>query len=127
MEDTYIGKSIPRFESINKVTGSAKYVHDMKFPGMLYARMLTTSHAHAGIISIDTSKAEKLSGVKAVLTGHELPYKIGLYLVDKDILAKGKVRYQGEAVAAVAAISEKIAYEALKMKRCRLFLTLLRR
>ncbi|MDN5312062.1 MAG: hypothetical protein PWQ68_1035 [Thermoanaerobacteraceae bacterium] len=115
MNESYIGKSIPRIESVDKVTGSARYVHDMKLPGMLYARILTSPHAHAKICSIDTSRAEKLPGVKAVLTGPELPYKLGLYLVDKDILAKDKVRYQGEAVAAVAAVSEEIAEEAVRL------------
>lgn len=113
--ERYIGKSIPRMESFEKVTGTARYVHDMALPGMLYARILTSPHAHARIVNIDVSKAEKLPGVRAVLVGSELPYKLGLYLVDKDILAKGKVRYQGEAVAAVAAVSEEVAQEAIDL------------
>jgi len=115
VSNSYIGKSIPRMESFEKVTGIAKYVHDMALPGMLYAKILTSPHAHARIVSIDKSEAEKLPGVKAVLVGSELPYKLGLYLIDKDILAKGKVRYQGEAVAAVAAESEEIARRAIEL------------
>lgn len=115
MTETYIGKGIPRMESFEKVTGTAKYVHDMYLPGMLHARILTSPCAHARIVSIDTKEAEDLPGVKAVLTGHDLPYKLGLYLIDKDILAKGKVRYHGEPVAAVAAESEEIAQKAIEL------------
>lgn len=115
MSKTYIGESIPRMESFEKVTGSAQYVHDMVLPGMLYAKILTSPHAHASIARIDTGEAERLTGVKAVLIGAELPYKLGLYLIDKDILAKGKVRYQGEPVAAVAAESEEIARKAVEL------------
>jgi len=81
-------------------------------------------HASAKILSIDTREAEKMPGVHAVLVGGELDYKVGLYMIDKDILAKGVVRYHGEAVAAVAAEEEwqaeraceaiKVAYEPLK-------------
>jgi CO/xanthine dehydrogenase Mo-binding subunit len=86
-----------------KVTGSALFVHDMSLPGMLHARILTSPHAAARIVRIDTSRALAMPGVRAVLTGADLPYKLGLYMEDKDILARGVVRHQGEAVAAVAA------------------------
>jgi CO/xanthine dehydrogenase Mo-binding subunit len=109
---TYIGASTPRVDGEAKVTGAAKYVHDMAVAGMLYARIKTSPHASAMIRRIDTSKAEKLPGVHAVLTGRELDYKVGLYMVDKDILAKDVVRYHGEPVAAVAAEEEWIAEKA---------------
>lgn len=115
--EKYIGQSIPRIESWEKVTGTARYVHDMVLPGMLYGKILTSPHAHARIVSIDTSEAEKLPGVKAVLVGSELPYKQGLYMIDKDILAKGKVRYYGEPVAAVAADSQETAAKAVELIR----------
>lgn len=114
-DGTYIGKGIPRMESFDKVSGSARYVHDMYFPGMLHARVLTSPHAHARIVGIDTQKARLLPGVKAVLVGQDLPYKLGLYLIDKDILARGKVRYQGEPVAAVAAESQETAQKAVEL------------
>ena len=99
----YVGRSIDRKDAADKVTGRAVYVHDLTFPGMLYGKVLHSPHAHAEIIAIDTSAAEALPGVRAVLTGQQLPYLLGLYMVDKPILARRKVRYQGEAVAAVAA------------------------
>ena len=70
---------------------------------MLHAKVKKSPHARARILSIDTSRAEALPGVRAVLTGQELDYRLGLYVVDKDILAKDDVRHFGEAVAAVAA------------------------
>lgn len=108
-----VGKPHPRIDGPIKVTGAAEYVQDMVMNGMLYARMLVSPHAHAKIISIDTSEAEKMDGVHAVVTGKELNYKVGLYMIDKDILAKDVVRYHGEPVAAVAAESEWLAEKAI--------------
>ncbi|HEC82944.1 MAG TPA: xanthine dehydrogenase family protein molybdopterin-binding subunit, partial [Firmicutes bacterium] len=88
---------------------------DMKMPGMLYARMLLSPHPHAKILSINIEKAKRVPGVKAVLAGSDLPYRIGLYMVDKPILAQTKVRYEGEPVAAVAATSEDAAIEAVSL------------
>ncbi|MDI6600924.1 MAG: xanthine dehydrogenase family protein molybdopterin-binding subunit [Thermoanaerobacteraceae bacterium] len=112
-----IGSSVHRIESVEKVTGEARYTHDIKMEGMLYARILTSPYPHAKILSIDTSRAKELPGVFAVLTGEEIPYKVGLYMVDKPVLAQGKARYQGEPVAAVAAVTEEIAREAVKLIR----------
>jgi CO/xanthine dehydrogenase Mo-binding subunit len=116
-EYTYIGKGIPRKDGVEKVTGSALFTHDMVVQGMLYAKTVVSPHASARITCIDTSGAENIPGVRAVLTGRELAYKVGLYMVDKDILAKEFVRYQGEPVAAVAADSELIAEEACRRIR----------
>ncbi|MBI5508229.1 MAG: molybdopterin-dependent oxidoreductase [Deltaproteobacteria bacterium] len=101
----YVGGSTKRIDGPAKVTGSAQFVHDMVLPGMLYARIKTSPHPAARILKIDTAKARQMPGVRAVLVGADLPYKLGLYMVDKDILARGQVRHQGEAVAAVAALS----------------------
>ena len=117
MDDSIIGKSVPRIDGVEKVTGSATFTADLKLPGMLYARMLLSPHAHARILAIDTSKARQLPGVKAILTGKDLPYRVGLYMVDKPILADGKARYCGEPVAAVAATTEEIALEAVGLIR----------
>ncbi len=114
-EYKYIGKGVPRIDADEKVTGQARYVSDISMPGMLHAKMLTSSVAHAKIKKIDTSKAKALDGVAAVLTGEELDYNVGLYLVDKRILARDKVRYQGEPVAAVAAETLEIAEKAIKL------------
>ena len=115
MKEDLIGKDIPRRESFEKVTGTAPFVGDMGVPGMLHARLLLSPHAHARIVSIDTSRAEALDGVAAVLTGAELPYRLGLYMIDKPVLARGKARHQGEAVAAVAARTEEIAARAVDL------------
>ncbi|MFA6785148.1 MAG: xanthine dehydrogenase family protein molybdopterin-binding subunit, partial [Sphaerochaeta sp.] len=108
----HVGKSELRPDAKAKLTGEACYVSDMMLPGMLYAQVKKSPHARAKILSIDTSKAEALQGVRAVLTGDELEYRLGIYIVDKYILAKGEVRHFGEAVAAVAAESLMIARKA---------------
>ena len=115
MTEEMIGKSVKRLKALEKVTGNATFVHDMEIQGMLHAKMKLSPHAHAKIVNIDTSKAERLPGVWSVLTGKDLPYKVGLYLVDKDILAVDKVRYQGEPVVAVAAETEAIADKAIEL------------
>ncbi len=111
----YVGKDTARSEGLEKITGSARYVSDMELPGMLYAQVKKSPHARAKIKKIDVSKAEALPGVRAVLTGAELDYRLGLYIVDKDILAKGEVRHYGEAVAAVAADTLSIAKQAVDL------------
>jgi CO/xanthine dehydrogenase Mo-binding subunit len=111
--DDLIGKSVPRIDGVEMVTGSATFAADISLPGMLHARMLLSPHAHAKIVSIDVEKARRVPGVKAILTGADLPYRVGLYMVDKPILADGKARYCGEPVAAVAATSEEAAEEAI--------------
>lgn len=108
----YVGASTARGDALDKVTGAARYAHEMAVPGMLHARMKTSSHAHARIVRIDTSKAEAMPGVRAVLVGSELDYRLGLYMIDKCVLARDVVRYQGEPVAAVAAESEDLARQA---------------
>ena len=110
-----VGVSHPRVEVVGKLTGDALYTGDMVMPGMLHAKVKRSPHARANIVRIDTSKAEALPGVHAVLTGHELDYRLGLYVVDKDILAKDVVRHYGEAVAAVAADTVEIAEQAVEL------------
>ncbi|MFZ5967581.1 MAG: xanthine dehydrogenase family protein molybdopterin-binding subunit [Bacillota bacterium] len=108
----YVGTNVSRVDGIKKVTGSLKYVDDMKLFGMLYAAVKRSPYPHARILKIDVSKAEKLEGVKAVITGKDVSKRVGLYLEDKTFLAADKVRYAGEAVAAVAAETKEIAREA---------------
>lgn len=115
MNFDYVGKGIARLDGVEKVTGEAEYVHDIKLKGMLYAKMKTSPYAHALIKSIDVSKAKALPGVKAVLTGAEAYQKLGIYMVDRPILAVGKVRYYGEAVAAVAAVDLDTAEKAVEL------------
>jgi CO/xanthine dehydrogenase Mo-binding subunit/aerobic-type carbon monoxide dehydrogenase small subunit (CoxS/CutS family) len=110
----YVGGETNRIDGVEKVAGSAVFVHDMVLQGMLYARMLTSPHGAARIRSIDTTKAAALPGVRAVLTGKDLTQKMGLYMQDKDILAREIIRYHGEAVDAVAAESWEQAEAAIR-------------
>ncbi len=113
-EYRYVGKGYARKDGPEKVTGTAVYVHDLVIQGTIYAKTLNSPYACARIKSIDLSEAESMPGVRAVVTGQELAYKVGLYVLDKDILARDFARYQGEPVAAVAADSELIAEQACK-------------
>jgi len=110
-----VGTDVVRQEATEKLTGAAAYASDMVLPGMLHAKVKGSPYARARILRIDTSKARQLVGVHAVLTGHDLDYKLGLYVVDKDILAKDEVRHFGEAVAAVAAETPDIAARAIDL------------
>ncbi len=116
-----IGQRVTRPDGIDKVTGRAKYGADAFAPGQLIALVLRSPHAHARIKKIDTSKAEKLAGVKAVITAADLPDHTGGDRGMRDILencmARKKVLYDGHAVAAVAAVDERTAREALKLIR----------
>ncbi|MBP7651792.1 xanthine dehydrogenase family protein molybdopterin-binding subunit [Candidatus Dependentiae bacterium] len=111
----YVGKGVERVDGLEKCTGDALYASDLFLQGMLFAKVKTSPYASAKIKKIDISKAAGLPGVRAVLTGAELNYRVGLYIVDKDILAKNIVRHQGEAVAAVAADTEDIAKQAIEL------------
>jgi len=111
-----IGKSVIRLDAREKVTGAAKYTVDLTLPGMAYGKILRSPYAHARIVAIDTSKAEALPGVLAVVTGKDLPLvRIGPFMKDMTVFAREKVRYIGEEVAAVAAVEEGIAEEALDL------------
>lgn len=114
-----VGTRPLRPDGLDKVTGRARYGADIQLPGQLTALILRSPHAHATIKSIDTSKAEKLKGVKAVLTSADLPDKNkgdqGLFDVLDNCMARKKVFYDGHAVAAVAAIDAATARAALKL------------
>lgn len=110
----YIGNKQSFIDSKEKVTGKAKYLDDIVIPGMLYCKILRSPHPHAKILNIDTTLAEGLEGVKAVITGKDCPgNKFGLEIADVTMLAIDKVRYVGDEVAAVAAVTEEIAEEAI--------------
>jgi len=114
-----IGKRIPRIDGTVKVTGEAKYTVDIQLPGMLCAKVLRSPLPHARIVHIDTSRAEKMAGVKAVITGRDAwDVRHGFvetprYPADQYVLANDRVRYLGEEVAAVAAVDEDAALAAL--------------
>ena len=95
--------------------GQTQYIDDITFPHMLHAKILHSDHAHARIVSIDTSEAEKMPGVLATLTGAEVPENsFGPTFQDQPILAYPIVRHRGDGVAAVAAVTEQLAMEALE-------------
>lgn len=109
-----IGKDVARIDALEKATGEAKFTVDLKLPGMLHGKILRSSYAHAKIVSLDVSKAAKLPGVRAVITGRDVPqYRFGIVLRDRPVLAVDRVRFVGEPVAAVAADSLEIAEEAV--------------
>jgi 4-hydroxybenzoyl-CoA reductase alpha subunit len=114
----WIGKPLPRKDALTKATGSAKFTNDISLPNMLHGRILRSPYPHARIRNIETTRARKLRGVKAVITGHDTPgEKYGVFPDSRDqyLLAMEKVRYIGDEVAAVAAIDEETAQEALDL------------
>lgn len=112
-----VGTSPPRIDGVGQVTGAAIYTDDMTLPRMLYGKILRSPHAHARIVSIDTSRAEALPGVVAVMTGKELPTPFGVLPMsqDENVLCIDKVRFVGDAVVALAAVDERTAQDALKL------------
>ena len=123
-----IGTRAPRLDGLDKVTGSAKFGSDISLPGMLHGKMLTSPHAHARILSINTAKAESIPGVKAVITASDFP----IFETQKDIdffaeqfrgarimaehfMAREKVLYVGHPIAAIAAVDPHVAEEAAKL------------
>ncbi len=104
-------------DSLDAMTGIAKYTDDIVLPRMLHAKILRSPHAHARIVRLDTTLAEQLDGVHAVVVGAEMPTPYGIipWTPDECALAVDKVRYIGDAVAAVAAVSEEVAAAACKL------------
>lgn len=114
-----IGKRNRKVEGLAKLTGRAIYADDLTLPRMLYAKLLRSIHAHARIRSIDASAALALPGVHAVITGRDLPEWFGIipWTQDEQALCEEKARYVGDAIAAVAADTELLAEEALRLIR----------
>ena len=122
----WVGSRPVRPDGVPKVTGAAKFGADYHLPGMLHGKVLRSPHAHARIRSIDTARAEALPGVKAVVTGADLPdhpfaytgperLAVNFWHVTRNVMAREKVLYEGHAVAAVAAISAAVANRALAL------------
>lgn len=128
-ELSVVGKRLPQPDAIAKATGAAKYAGDIKLPGMLIAKVVRSPYPHAKIKKIDTSKAEKLPGVEAIITFEDIAYTKGFNRGFKDIpmMASGfvqagdervlndKARHFGDGIAAVAAVNESIAEEAIEL------------
>jgi len=111
----WVGRSPLRVDTGDKIRGHAVYIDDMKPRGMLYGKVLRSKFPHARIRRIDTGRAGRLPGVKGVVTGMDLPFQHGEGILDKPFLARDKVRYIGEGVAAVAAVDEQTAENALAL------------
>jgi CO/xanthine dehydrogenase Mo-binding subunit len=112
---TTVGQRIPKLDAPSKVTGNALYIQDLKIPGMLYGKILYSKYPHARILKINTSRAERQSGVKAVLTGADIPaFKFGV-MKDNPPLKTGKVCSMRDELAVVAASTPEIAEEALDL------------
>lgn len=122
-----IGTAYPKIDGIDKVTGRARFGADIHLPGMLHGKVLRSPHAHARILSIDTSAAEAVEGVGAVITGADFPLlppgtnvQIGaqildLYRISRLVIARDKALFEGHPVAAVAATSPQVAAQALDL------------
>jgi len=110
-----VGKRIPKRDAIDKVTGRANYIQDLKVPGMLFGKILRSKYPHARIVRIDTSRAKKLMGVRAVITAEDVPQIRYGFMKDQPVLKSGKVRSYRDEVAAVAAIAPEIAEEAMDL------------
>jgi len=113
-----VGQPLPKIDAWGKVTGETRYADDLVLPRMAFGKLLRSAHAHARIVSIDTTRARALPGVLAVITGHDLPrVKFGILPVsqDEEALCTEKVRMVGDAVAAVAAVDEETAEAATRL------------
>ena len=118
MNASTLGTEVPQLSARAKASGRAPYAGDLQFPGMLHGKVLRSPYPHARIVSIDTSAARALPGVKAVVTGADSPAVLwGVHHKERPTLAKGVVRFAGEEVAAVAATTEEIARDALDLIR----------
>lgn len=111
-----VNKAVPRIEGADKVSGKTRYAADLPFRGALTAKILRSPLAHARIVGLDDSKAQKMRGVRAIISGGDIgPVYVGLRMKDMPLLATDRVRYVGEPVAAVAADTDEIAEEALSL------------
>lgn len=110
----FIGANVRRLDAPSKVSGALKYAADMTMPHMLHLQVLRSPHPHARIVSIDTTDAEAITGVEGIVTCDDVPGVdcFGVFVNDQPVLARGKVRYVGDAVAAVAAEDEITARRA---------------
>jgi aerobic-type carbon monoxide dehydrogenase small subunit (CoxS/CutS family) len=113
-----VGKRLPKIDAPDKATGRAIYTDDIVLPNMIYGKLLLSPIPHANIKSINTDKAKALPGVKVILTGTDvtdLTYGTSPPRYDENVLAKDKVRYVGDVVAAVAAVDEETCYKAINL------------
>ncbi len=113
--ETSVGKAIPPEDTVRKVTGTALYTFDWDFPGTLQAKLVTSTVPHAKIVSINLDRAKEVPGVAMILTGKDLPFRVGMYAGDRDLLAVEKVRWAGHPVALVVAETLEAAERASEL------------
>src|SRR2546423_10094693 len=100
-----VGTSVPRIDTLEKLLGSGKFAADLALPGMLHGKLRLSDHAHARVLAVDTSEAERLLGVQAVLTAWNTPaYRFGSDFEDQTLFARHKVLHRGAVLAAVVAV-----------------------
>ncbi|HEY2937425.1 MAG TPA: molybdopterin cofactor-binding domain-containing protein [Gaiellaceae bacterium] len=115
-----VGARLPRYDGLGHVTGRTQYVDDVRVGKTLWVKALRSPHHHAGIVRLDTSKAEAIKGVRAIVTHADVPKNVYGHLeglgvpADEPLLAEDDVRYKGQPIAAVAADTEEIALEAVR-------------
>ncbi len=113
-----VGRRVPMHDAAAKITGQAQFTDDLTLPGMLYGKLVRSTIPHGRIVRVDVSKAKALPGVKGVITGQDIPdrvYGIVPKAKDEHALAREKVRYIGDAVAAVVAVDPETAEEAARL------------
>ena len=116
MKYNVIGQRIPSIEALEKASGAGKYASDVVLPGMLWGKILRAPLPHARILNVDTTEANKLKGVRAILTATDCPdTRLGHMIPDETVLAIDKIRFTGDEIAAVAATDPDIAEEALEL------------
>jgi carbon-monoxide dehydrogenase large subunit len=113
----YVGKGIPRIDAFEKVTGEAEYIADLYFPDVLYIKLVRSEVPHAKIKKIYLDDALKVEGVRGIITGEKAGFLVGICLHDQPPIARGKVRFVGEPVAAVVAETQKAAKKACGLVR----------
>ena len=111
----YVNRPVKRVDALAKVTGKALYAEDISFPGMLYGAVLRAEHPHAKVLKINTARAKRIRGVRAVITAEDIPGSklVGSVKLDQPVLAIDRVRYIGDGIAAVAAEDMDTARRAL--------------
>ncbi len=107
-----VGVDVSRVDGLEKVTGAAKYTADLKFPRLLHVAVVRSPWAHARVLAVRTERAARMPGVRAVVSGRDVPFHTGLYLKDQTVFATDRVRFVGDPVAAVAAETPEAAAEA---------------
>ena len=113
-----VGTSVPRIDTLEKVLGSGKFAADLSLPGLFHGKLRLSDYAHARVLAVDTSEAERLPGVQAVLTAWNTPeYRFGSDFEDQTLLARHKVLHRGAVLAAVAAVDPETAEEAAQCIR----------